>query len=136
MGTGNVTAWIRSTKNRVDEIIRRAAQGKNENFKTKIYVPKMARQRKADIDKILLDVKKDIKDLRYIIRNGQRDLNVLLRRGNIGKYQSYPIEKLGSVAPLDPKQRNQITASPSKFEEENDGFRKILPSKQSLYRQA
>ena len=81
-------------------------------------------------------MKKDIKDLRYIIRNGQRDLNVLLRRGNLGKYQSYPIENLGSVAPLDPKQRNQITSSPSKFKEENDGFRKVFPSKQSLYRQA
>ena len=109
---------------------------KNDNFKTKIYIPKMARQRKADLDKTLLDIKKDIKDLRYLIRNGDKDLQVLLRRGNFGKYQAFPIEKLGPIAPLDPKQRNQIPESPSKFESKNEGFSKVLPSKQSLYRQA
>merc|ERR1711954_484610 len=107
-----------------------------QEFKTKIFVPKLARQRKVDIDKVLLEVKKSVKDLRYIIRNGQNDLQVMLKRGNMGKYMSFPIEKLGEIAPLSPRQKKQIPESLSKFVIENDGFSKAPPSKQSLYRQA
>ena len=131
-----VVAWIESTENRVRELFKRAAQVNNKKFRTKVYVPKMARQRKNDIDKILLDIKANLPDLRYIIRNAHNDLQVLLKRGAEGKYRQYPLEKLGSISPLLPLQKNQVPQSPSKFEEVNDGFTKVPSSKQSLYRQA
>merc|ERR1711954_293899 len=111
--TGQVVAWLKTTPNRVQEIFRRASQIQNNNFKTKVFVPKMARQRKVDIDKTLLEAKKSIKDLRYIIRNGKDDLQVLMKRGNMEKYMEYPIEKLGAIAPLSPKQKKQIPATPA-----------------------
>ena len=80
--------------------------------------------------------KKEIKDLRYLIRNGDKDLQVLVRRGNIGKYQQYPISELGAIAPLSPKQKNEVTLGPSSLEEENQGFTLVPPSKQTLFRQA
>ena len=41
----------------------------------------MARQRKSDIDRVLLDTKESIKDIRYIICIGKDDLQVVLKRG-------------------------------------------------------
>ena len=134
--SGQVVAWLKSTANRVQEILRRAATIRNDNFKTKIFVPKMARARKAEIDKTLLDVKKSLTDLRYIIRNGKSDLQVLLRRGIHGKYMEYPLEKLGSIAPLSPRQKNQVPDSPSKYDTDKDGFTRVPPPKQTVYRQA
>ena len=131
-----VIAWIESTENRIRELFKRAAQINSKSFKTKVFVPKMARQRKADIDKLLLGIKEKVPDLRYIIRNGHNDLQVLLKRGALGKYRQFPIERLGSISPLDPIQRNQIPESPTKFEEKNDGFVKVPSSKRTLYRQA
>ena len=133
---GQVIAWIESTENRIRELFKRAAQINSRSFKTKVYVPKMARQRKADIDKLLLGIKEKVTDLRYLIRNGHNDLQVLLKRGQSGKYCQFPIDRLGSISPLDPVQRNQIPESPSKFEETNDGFVKVPSSKRTLYRQA
>ena len=108
---------------------------KNDQSKTKIFVPKMARARKVNLDKTLLEAKKTITDLRYIIRNGRQDLQVLMRRGVHGKYMEYPIAKLGSIAPLSPTQKNQIPSSPSKFDTDSEGFMRVPPSKQSIYRQ-
>ena len=133
--TGQVVAWVKTTPNRVQEIIRRAATIRNDRFKTKIFVPKMARARKADIDKTLLDVKKTVPDLRYIIRNGKSDLQVLLRRGVHSRYMEYPIDELGSIAPLSPRQKNQVPDSPTKFDMDKDGFRRVPPSKKTVYRQ-
>ena len=133
---GQVIAWIESTENRIRELFKRAAQINSKFFKTKVYVPKMARQRKADIDKLLLGIKDKVPDLRYLIRNGHNDLQVLLKRGSSGKYRQFPIDRLGSISPLDPVQRNQIPESPSIFEEKNDGFVKVPSSKRTLYRQA
>ena len=109
---------------------------KNERFKTKIFVPKMAGARKVDLDKTLLEAKKTITDLRYIIRNGKHDLQVLMKRGVQGKYMEYPIANLGSIAPLSPVQKNQIPDSPSKFDTDLEGYTRVPPSKQSVYRQA
>merc|ERR1711954_120852 len=134
--TNQVIAWIKTTPNRVAEIFRRASQIQNEHFKTKVFVPKLARQRKIDVEKLLLDTKKQmIPDLRYIIRNGKSDISVLLKRGSVGKYRQYPIEKLGATSPLSPTQKNKIPISPSKYEDSLEGFSRVPPSKQSLYRQ-
>ena len=108
---------------------------KNDLFKTKIFVPKMARARKVDLDKTLLEAKKTITDLRYIIRNGKQDLQVLVKRGVHGKYMDYPIAKLGAIAPLSPTQKNQVPSSPTKFDTDCEGFVRVPPSKQSIYRQ-
>ena len=48
----------------------------------------------------------------------------------------YPIEKLGAIAPLSPKQKNQIPATPAQYDIEKDGFQRVPPSKKSIYRQA
>ena len=44
-----VIAWIESTENRIRELFKRAAQINSKSFKIKVFLPKMARQRKADI---------------------------------------------------------------------------------------
>ena len=95
----------------------------------------MARKWKIDLDKILLESKKSVKDLRYIIRNGKNDLKVLLKRGCVEKYLPYPIKKFESIAPLSPMQKNQIPSSPSKFDIEKEGFSRVPPAKQTIYRQ-
>ena len=82
--TGQVVAWVETTENRVQEVFKRAAQLNNKSFKTKVFVPKMACERKADIDKIMLDIKTKHPDLRYIIRNGHNDLQVLMKKGSTG----------------------------------------------------
>ena len=64
---GQVIAWVEATENRVQEVFKRAAQLNSKNFKTKVFVPKLARERKSDIDKIMLDIKTNQPDLRYII---------------------------------------------------------------------
>ena len=59
-----------------------------------------------------------------------------MRRGVHGKYMEYPIDQLGSIAPLSPLQKNQVPESPSKFDIDKDGFVRVPPSKKTLYRQA
>ena len=55
--SGQVIAWIHTTENHDKELFRRAAQLNSKHFKTKVLVPKLARQRKLDTDKLLLDIK-------------------------------------------------------------------------------
>ena len=87
----------------------------------------MAREHKADIEKLLLDIKKKVTDLRYIIRNGHNDVQVLLKPGFMGEYRWYPVKKLGSIALLNPTQKNQILSSPSKFKQTKYSFSKGPP---------
>ena len=55
-------AWIKTDPRLVTEIHRRAAKAALREFKTCTFIPKIARERKAGVDKILLEYKKENKD--------------------------------------------------------------------------
>ena len=57
------------------------------------------------MDKVLLDFKKHEPDFRYIIRNGDNDLKVLVKRVselNHVPYRKYELQHLGALSPLKP----------------------------------
>ena len=61
------------------------------------FIPKIARDRKVCIDRLLMEFKKDNEDFRYIIRNGNKDILVLVKRTsefNNCPYRPIPIKKL------------------------------------------
>merc|ERR1711954_593189 len=78
------------------------------------YIPKIARERKAKVDQILLEYKKSNKDFRYIVRNGLQDIKVLIKRASEGSflpYRSISLDILGAHTPLkthhkDPNKNN------------------------------
>ena len=72
---GGLTAWFETEEFMVKEILKRAQTAQSKNFKTAIFVPKLARDRKASIDKLLLAYKKENDDFKYLIRNGDKDLS-------------------------------------------------------------
>ena len=43
------------------------------------FIPKIARDRKVCIDRLLMEFKKDNEDFCYIIRNGNKDILVLVK---------------------------------------------------------
>merc|ERR1711954_40039 len=78
----------------------------SRNFRTITFTPKMARNRRTSLDKILLDYKKQDSDFRFIIRNGTDDLNVLVKRISEHQhvpYRKYDIGNLGAISPLKPE---------------------------------
>merc|ERR1711954_336618 len=82
---------------------RRAAKAALREFKTCTFVPKIARERKAGIDKLLLEYKRLNPDFRYIMRNDIKDLKVLIKRASEGSYCPYrniSLEVLGALTPL------------------------------------
>ena len=64
---GGITAWVRTDPKLVQEILKHAQKAQSSDFKTTIFVPKMARARKASINKLLLAFKEANPDFRYII---------------------------------------------------------------------
>merc|ERR1711954_49948 len=96
-------AWVKTDPRLVTELHWRAAKAMLKDFKTCFYIPKIARERKNCIDKLLLDYKTENKDFRYIVRNGEKDLKVLIKRaseGNILPYRNISLEVLGALTPL------------------------------------
>ena len=67
---GGITAWMKMDPRIVKEIMKRAAVAQNKEFKTAVYVPPLAHDRKKSLDDLLLAYKKQHQDFRYIIRNG------------------------------------------------------------------
>ena len=112
----------------VAEVHRRAAKAAIEEFRTANYVPKLARDRKTSIDTLLMGYKKINPDFCYIVRNGQRDLKVLIKRkseGNFLPYRNISLEVLGRLSPLktqtaDPRE----TEEPEEAAVESDGYQK------------
>ena len=77
-------------------------------------IPKIARDRKSAIDKILLDYKKVNKDFRYIVRNGSSDLRVLIKRFSEDSYLPFrelSINVLGSISPVKPFSKPSLEES-------------------------
>merc|ERR1711954_242735 len=118
----------------VVEIHRRAARSSLKDFKTCTFIPKIAHDRKAKVDSLLMEYEKLNKDFRYIIRNGEEDIRILIKRFSEGSYLPYrslAIEVLGAISPIKPKTIDPQEDSPGTSEQEKDeqGFQKVTPSK-------
>merc|ERR1711954_592165 len=96
-------AWVKLDPRMISEIHLRAAKAAIRDFRTTTYVPKLARDRKAQIDELLMEYKKTNKDFCYIVRNGAKDLRVLIKRvseGNYLPYRNLHLDVLGRLSPL------------------------------------
>merc|ERR1711954_526867 len=95
---------------------RRAAKASIKDFRSTTFIPKLARDRKAGADKILMDYKKANKDFRFIVRNGEKDIRVLIKRvseGNFLPYRELSLNVLGDLSPL----KTQIREKPEEATE-------------------
>merc|ERR1712081_148821 len=103
-------AWVKLDPRMIAEIHRRAAKAAIREFRKTTNVPKLARDRKARIDELLMEYKKTNKDFRYIVRNGEKDLRVLLKRvseGNYLPYRNLHLDVLGRLSPLKTSHKEQ-----------------------------
>lgn len=102
---GGLIAWVKLGKVLVDLIHSRAITASSRNFRTITFTPKLARNRRTSLDKILLEYKKKDSDFRFIIRNGTDDLTVLVKRISEHQhipYRKYDLHNLGAISPLKP----------------------------------
>ena len=76
---GGLVAWVKLDKDMVSEIHRRSIKASSKNLCMATFIPKIARDRKVCIDRLLMEFKKDNKDFCYIIRNGNKDILVLVK---------------------------------------------------------
>ena len=123
----------------IREIMKRAAVAQNKDFKTAVYVPPLARDRKKSLDDLLLAYKKQHQDFRYIIRNGQTDLRVLIKRVselNHVPYRELDVLSLGAISPLKPKSEKPDEDKIEEDESETDeqGFIKPKIRKGTLWK--
>merc|ERR1712081_127533 len=115
-----IIAWVKTDSRLVTEIHKRAAKSQMKNFRTTNYVPKFARDRKAKVDNILMGYKRENKDFRYIVRNGEQDIRVLIKRlseGDRCPYRELSLDVLGRISPLKTQIRPK---SPDKNDEKED----------------
>merc|ERR1712081_53255 len=134
---GGIIAWVRTDPRLVTEIHKRAAKSALSDFRTCTLVPKLARDRKAKIDNILMGYKKENKDFRYLVRNGQRDIKVLIKRlseeGRV-PYRELSLDVLGRLSPLKTQIREEAKDKTQDDEETSDGFtRQGSPKKDDNY---
>merc|ERR1712081_42554 len=119
-----IIAWVKTDSRLVTEIHKQAARSQIKEFRTTNYVPKFARDRKTKVDSLLMGYKKLNTDFRYIVRNGEQDIRVLIKRiskGDRCPYRELSLEVLGRISPL----KTQIRpTSPEKDEdkEDDEGF--------------
>merc|ERR1712081_17378 len=114
-------AWVKTDSRLVAEIHRRAAKSALNSFRTTLFVPKSARDRKTTIDKLLMGYKQENSDFRYLVRNDTQDLKVLIKRISEGErvpYRPIALEVLGRLSPL----KTTIKATPTEenYEEDED----------------
>merc|ERR1711954_504784 len=140
-------AWCKLDPRMIVELHKRAAKAKLKDFKTATFIPKIARDRKNAIDKLLLDYKKENKDFRYIIRNGSADIHVLIKRFSEGSYLPFrelSINVLGSISPIKPISKpspEEMQRESSSLAPEDDyvsptrrGSREIYVPKEQIFR--
>merc|ERR1711954_504907 len=77
---GGLIAWVKLDPRLVAEVHRRSAGAAIKDFRSLTFIPKIARERKAAVDELLLEYKKTNPDFRYIIRNSNSDITVLIKR--------------------------------------------------------
>merc|ERR1711954_578796 len=112
-------AWVKTDSRLVAEIHRRAAKSQLSSFRTTLYVPKAARDRKTAIDRLLMGYKKENSDFRYLVRNDVQDLKVLIKRISEGErvpYRPIALNVLGRLSPL----KTTLKATPSDDIREED----------------
>merc|ERR1711954_196401 len=122
---GGIIAWIRTDPRLVAEIHKRAAKSALADFRTCTFVPKLARDRKAKIDNLLMGYKKENKDFRYLVRNGQKDMKVLIKRiSEEGRcpHRELSLDVLGRLSPLKTQIREKPREKPDSEEDRPDGF--------------
>merc|ERR1712081_92369 len=125
-----IFAWVKTDSRLVIEIHKQAARSQIKEFQTTNYIPKFARDRKMKVDSLLMGYKKLNTDFRYIVRNGEQDIRVLIKRiseGDRCPYRELSLEVLGRISPLKTQIRPK---SPDKNDEKEDdeGF---LPTKKN-----
>ena len=114
---GGYIAWVRTDPRLVTEFHKRAAKSSLKDFQTLTYIPQLARDRKTGVDKILMGYKKEHKDFRYLVRNGDRDIKVLIKRvSEEGRcpYRELSLDVLGRLSPL----KTQVRDKPKETEED------------------
>merc|ERR1711954_633310 len=117
-----IIAWVKTDSRLVTEIHKRVARSQIKEFRTTNFVPKFAQDRKAKIDNILMGYKKENMDFRYIVRNGDQDIRVLIKRiseGDRCPYRELSLDVLGRISPLKTQVR---PISPGKDDEDDEGY--------------
>merc|ERR1712081_148225 len=87
----------------VHEIHKHAAKSGIKDFRMMTFIPKIAWDRKAKVDGLLMGYKKENQDFRYIVRNGDKDICVLIKRISKGErcpYRELSLEVLGRLSRL------------------------------------
>merc|ERR1711954_117093 len=93
---------------------------------------------KSKIDNLLMAYKKEVnRDFRYIVRNGQKDLKILIKRlseeGRV-PYRELSLDVLGRLSPLKTQVKEKPKEKPVEDEDVNDGFQKQgSPRKEDNY---
>ena len=79
------------------------------------------------------------KDLRYIIRNGSKDLKLLVKRVSEGyrlPYREIKLSELGEISPIKPQcPVEEDIPNDEESDVDKQGFTKVKINKASLYRQ-
>ena len=70
-------AWIKLEPHIGAEIHRRTVKAANVNFRSVTFIPKLARDFKAKIDKLLMEFQKEENDFRYLVCNGEEYIEIL-----------------------------------------------------------
>merc|ERR1711954_427448 len=116
---GGIIAWVKTDARLVALIHQRAAKSSLKSFRTTLYVPKLARDWKASADQLLMAYKKSNDDFRYLIRNDDKDIKILIKRISEGEripYRPISLKVLGRLSPL----KTQLKANPEEGEEDDD----------------
>merc|ERR1711954_597335 len=95
-----------------------------KEFRTTTYIPKIARDRKSKIDGLLMAYKKLNSDFRYIVRNGDHDIRVLIKRiseGDRCPYRELSLDVLGRISPLKTQVR-PISPGKDNANEDDEGY--------------
>merc|ERR1712081_31942 len=98
-----IIAWVKTDSRLVTEIHKRAARSQIKDFRTTNFVPKFARDRKAKVNNILMGYKRENSDFHYIVRNGDQDIRILIKRiseGDRCPYRELSLDVLGRISPL------------------------------------
>merc|ERR1712081_31161 len=116
---GSIIAWIKTDARLVSLMHQRAAKSSLKSFRTTLFVPKLARDRKSSADRLLMAYKKTNEDFRYLIRNDEKDIKILIKRLSEGEripYRPILLKVLGKLSPL----KTQLKSNPEEVEEDND----------------
>merc|ERR1712081_108652 len=117
---GRTDPWL------VSEIHKRAAKSALRDFRTMTYIPKIARDRKARVEALLMGYKKENKDFRFLVCNGDQDIKVLIKRiSEEGRcpYRELSLEVLGRLSPLKTQIRERNKEKPDSEElDQPEGF--------------